>query len=639
MPSFKNTTSSKTTPFSRNLKGIFFFLVVLVVVSQISPLLMLQGLIGQEERRADGRLASVTAGLRSSWDSWQSQGNEGPDFGSLVALHGLKRLSLAAFLPDSQSGSWHFRTEDARAQKPSGWDSVSTHAPQFTMNSADAHGIYSRSIDEIWNNRPVKVDIAVATPAVAALRGQLRTEVWLRCVVLVSFGLFTLLFYRSVLLPFHDMRKRATALVDSGVLPPTLGGAVQDPEYVMATFDHLVHKLSKQAGQMEQRALHSERVARDVEQFNEYILSSMTTGMIILGQNGEILRFNRAAEQILRLPAEAMIGRHYSEAGLSPNLVEMFESGLKNGEAFSRHELRVEREAGDPTYLGINTSCIRSDRDEPVGLSVLMTDLTAIKKLQDEVAENQRLADLGELAAGLAHQLRNSMAAILGYGRLLQKATPDNAQLGGWADGLLAETNETSDMITRFLDFARPLHAEQRANDLVTILENSMRTVQPLAESNGVELRLAVTEAGHPVIAADEILLKQAFVNLLQNAVEASQPGGHVSVSIRANSAGSNSGRWLVFITDEGCGVPPENVQRIFQPFFTTKDAGTGLGLALARKIVVTHGGSLILQHSTRSGSTFLISLPMCLDTVAEESTASQSVTARNACATENATE
>jgi signal transduction histidine kinase len=199
------------------------------------------------------------------------------------------------------------------------------------------------------------------------------------------------------------------------------------------------------------------------------------------------------------------------------------------------------------------------------------------------------------------------MAAILGYGRLLQQSAPAEGQLGDWAVGLLAETTETSDMITRFLDFARPLHAERSTINLIECLTDAMRMVEQQANECEVVLDPIRTQADAIEIDADDILLKQVFVNLLQNAVEASPSGAHVAVTIR----NVNTGRWLVSIADQGCGIPDDNHARIFHPFFTTKVTGTGLGLALARKIVVSHGGSLTLQHSTKSGSTFLVSLPV----------------------------
>jgi PAS domain S-box-containing protein len=609
--SYNPAPSHKATPFSRNLKGIFFFLVALIVVSQVSPLLLLNGLINQEERRVDGRLNEASTILRDAWVRSGVDGYGELDLRNIVDGHGLRRVTMAAFLKDTTGGLWHYRTIEARESHAKGWDSTSTHAPQMASDAEESDASQALLISDIWGGHPTQSRLQIATPVIATLKRQLRIELYMRGIVLTSFMLFTLLFYRSVLLPFHDMRKRAAALVESGVVPPAPGGSDKDPEYVMATFDSLVQKLSKQAGVMEQRALSSERHARDVERFNEYILTSMTTGMIILDQNGDILRFNRAAEHILRLPGEAMVGRHYSESGLPVSMIDMFEAGLKQGSAYSRHELRVEREGSEPIYLGINTSCIKSDTDVAVGLSILMTDLTAIKKLQDEVAENQRLADLGELAAGLAHQLRNSMAAILGYGRLLQKSAPADGQLGDWAHGLLAETNETSDMITRFLDFARPLHAERSTLNLVDCLVSAVNLVEAKAIEYGVVIDPITVQAGAIEADGDDLLLKQVFVNLIQNAVEASPRGAHVTVGVRGVSVGTDNGRWLVSVTDRGCGVPDDNHARIFHPFFTTKDAGTGLGLALARKIVVSHGGSLTLQNSSASGSTFLVSLPM----------------------------
>lgn len=628
--SYNPVLTAKATPFSRNLKGIFFFLVALILVSQISPLLLLNGLIGQEKRRADGRLNEAATILRDTWGRSGALEHDDIDLHSIVAGHGLKRLTIAAFLPGSTGGTWHYRTVDSRDGRSIGWDSTTQTVPHFSTTVEESDATQELIKSDVWGGHPAHARLQIATPVIATLNRQFRIELYLRGVVLTSFLLFTLLFYRSVLLPFHDMRKRAAALVESGVVPQAPGGNDKDPEFVMATFDTLVHKLSKQAGVMEQRALSSERHARDVERFNEYILSSMTTGMIILDQNGDVLRFNRAAEQILRLPAEAMIGRHYSESGLPVTMIDMFEAGLKQGSAYSRHELRVERDGSEPIYLGINTSCIKSDTDVAVGLSILMTDLTAIKKLQDEVAENQRLADLGELAAGLAHQLRNSMAAILGYGRLMQKSAPADGHLGDWANGLLSETTETSDMITRFLDFARPLHAERSTIDLRECLDSAAHQVEQQAAECQVTIDPIGSQTEHIEIEADELLMKQVFVNLIQNAVEASPPGAHVTVTVRNVSAGANSGRWLVTIADQGCGISEDNHARIFHPFFTTKDTGTGLGLALSRKIVVSHGGSLTLLHSGKSGSTFQVSLP-----AREESSTQREVDpaiARNRC-------
>jgi signal transduction histidine kinase len=203
------------------------------------------------------------------------------------------------------------------------------------------------------------------------------------------------------------------------------------------------------------------------------------------------------------------------------------------------------------------------------------------------------------------------MAAILGYGRLLHKSAPEDGQLGNWAEALLCETTETTDMITRFLDFARPLNAERHPINLAECLESAMRLVEPQARVSGVIINPLQLPANEVSVDGDEILLKQVFVNLIQNAVEASSRGAHITARVFP----ANTGRWLVAIVDEGCGIPVENQSRIFHPFFTTKDAGTGLGLALARKIAVTHGGSLVLQHSSKAGSTFLVTLPMSRET------------------------
>jgi len=593
----------KAKPFSRHLKGLFFFLIALIGISQISPLVLLTGLIGQEDRLLTARLDGALADLRRLWSSSPAGAPDSLDLLALVRTHHLAHLWLSVADRDSRDG---------RA-----WDTVIV-LPAVAA-SGDAGGpTRSLEIAEMWGRQSIRARATIAAPLAAGLRRQLRSELWLRGAVLLAFGLFAWLFYQSVLRPFHDMRRRATALVETGLLPPAPGQADRDPEYVMATFDILVQQLLKEAKRLETRALYSERQARSLEQFNDYILSSLTTGVIILDCQGRILRFNRTAEQILHIPAAAAQGQHFAQSGLSPGLVSILEAGLAEGRVFSRHELRIDRNAADPIFLGINTSCIRTDEGEVVGLSLLLTDLTLIKRLQDEVAENQRLADLGELAAGLAHQLRNSIAAIFGYGRLLRSAAPADENSRRWIEEILGETEETSQMLTRFLDFARPLQGERHRVDLYDVIAEAIDTAQPTLERQHVRVRAAQKPDAPAYILGDALLLKQVFVNLIQNAAEASPADEEIRIHVDRAGADEKTCRWQVAVIDNGPGVPLEDRAHIFQPFFTTKEAGTGLGLPLAKKIVGFHGGTMTLDSTGSEGSTFLVTLPAAASHQAE---------------------
>jgi PAS domain S-box-containing protein len=442
----------------------------------------------------------------------------------------------------------------------------------------------------------------------------MRSERWLRGLILLGFLIFTVLFYRLVLLPFHDMRRRATALIRTGVLPPAPGNQENDPEYVMAAFDQLLTHFSVEARRQTIRADDSQRQARNVERFNEYMLRSLSTGVVILAHDGRVLRFNRAAERILNLGGPEVIGRQYRDIGLPHPLTEVLRDGLEIGKVYGRHEVEIELDdSGETIHLGVNTSRIRDGRERVVGLSLLLTDLTKIKKLENEVAESQRLADLGELAAGLAHQLRNSIAAIFGYGKMLRRTADPQDVHAKWVDAIIEETSETSDMIARFLDFARPLEVQRGSVQLVSVIHGAIAAVGSVLTKTGAQLSFPeCPQVSSVQVIADELLLKQVFVNLIQNAAEAGGPGGTIEITFPAmDDSAATPGLVAISVSDSGGGIPKEDRARIFHPFFTTKDEGTGLGLALARKIVAAHQGTLTLASTAATGSTFTVSLPL----------------------------
>lgn len=603
----------KTPPLIRHLKGIFLFLVAVVVISSLSPLVLLDQLIRGEERAVTAQVQPAIDELRRTWQESQPDGLDLADLGAIVQRRRLLGLRLATLDKTAPGGQWRVIVVEVDGHDLLASDTLLDHPPQFQSELILSGGVWRavRTRAATWSEQPVTIGTMVAAPTLGRLHSQMRAEMWLRGLSLLAFAFFTVLFYRSVLMPFHDMRRRAAALVNTGILPPAPGRHEHDPEYVMATFDTLVTRLLGQTEELKARAAESERHARSLERFNDYILSSLSTGVIILDRGGEILRCNRAAERTLRIDEDRIIRRHFTAANLPDPLIAVLRAGLEEDRVYARHELEVTLSSGgDALHLGVNTSRIRNESGAAVGLSMLLTDLTAIKKLRVEVAENQRLADLGELTAGLAHQLRNSMAAIYGYGKMLRRCADDDGTLIRWIDPLLSETQEANDMIALFLDFARPLRGDKLPLDLGTVLRDAITTLSPMIEQLGASVKTALDHDNLPPVLGDDILLKQVFVNLIQNAVEAAGRG-NVRVEIaRVPASGQTGPRLTVTVSDDGSGVPENIRDQIFQPFFTTKESGTGLGLALARKIVGFHGGTITFQAPQHGGSSFCVSLP-----------------------------
>jgi len=385
----------------------------------------------------------------------------------------------------------------------------------------------------------------------------------------------------------------------------------------METFASAVAELTRQKDSLQQKFDWSKKRYESLENFNTYILNSMSAGVLILDRHGKILRLNPSAGRILGLQPSDIIGQSYQESGKRfPEFEAVLSAGLEDARVYVRREIsiKLEEKMGGDRYLGITTSLIHDDEGQIVGISILLTDLTEIKRLQADLENNQRLADLGEMAAGLAHQLRNSMTAIVGFGKLLQRRlSPDDSALDTVGD-VLQEAAESEQMLKQFLNFARPLDLMRRESSLAEIIDEAVETVKTNLDQRSVSI-VVQKPPGNELFEADPLLLRQVFVNLFQNAADAMSEGGRIDVRILPPvDTEDNGGHWLVRVGDTGCGISGTDHEKIFRPFVTSKESGTGLGLPIARKIVSCHGGYLSVESSTPAGTVFLIRLPSKAD-------------------------
>ncbi len=241
------------------------------------------------------------------------------------------------------------------------------------------------------------------------------------------------------------------------------------------------------------------------------------------------------------------------------------------------------------------------------GAICLFTDLTAVVGLEEQLRLKDSLARLGELTAGLAHEFRNGLATIHGYARLIDPSQVP-AAYAPYVQGLRDETEALGRVVTNFLNFARPAQLTLVPVALGRLVERAADEVRPEVEDRGGTVTV-VGEFG--TVDGDEVLLRQALANLLRNAVEAcaNLPGAPRIVLEGHPDPGLKELR--VTVTDNGPGIDPALREKVFQPFFTTKGHGTGLGLALVQKIVVTHNGRIGLSASADGGASFQLAFPL----------------------------
>jgi signal transduction histidine kinase len=264
-------------------------------------------------------------------------------------------------------------------------------------------------------------------------------------------------------------------------------------------------------------------------------------------------------------------------------------------------EALLERSMGR-LWLGYNTALLSDRQGAALGVILSFSDLTEVKRLQEQVELQERLKALGEMSAGIAHELRNPMAVMTGYLNLLSKnADPARQEL---INRITIEINGMNRIIGDLLTFARPAPLNRVNIDLKELIENCLSSVQQATGASSrikTDLQLDAIEA-----ALDEVLMRQALTNVIQNAVEAMPGEGTLSLrSVKALH------ELRITVGDTGEGIATEAIKKIFLPFFTTKDKGVGMGLALAHKVITAHGGRVEVASRQGKGTTFTMILPL----------------------------
>jgi signal transduction histidine kinase len=346
------------------------------------------------------------------------------------------------------------------------------------------------------------------------------------------------------------------------------------------------------------------------ERFSERVIAQMPTGLVVVDRTGRVTAANASAREIFPdLPRERTEAVAFERAfRAAPELVRMAGACLREGSAFQRREIEMRGETGGlrPRWLGVSVSPVTPD-GAPEAALCLMTDLTEVVELRDRVRIQETMASLGEMAAGLTHELKNSLATIQGFAQLIADVAPETASES--ADALVEEIGHLSRMVTDFLNFARPHDVALTPVPVEDLVEAVAARLEPRFEAAGVEFALEVdpSAAGARVLG-DETLLGRALLNVVQNAVEALEtvaPPRRLAVAVRRAA----DEEIAVEVRDNGPGIPPENLPKIFIPFFTTRSRGHGIGLALTQKIVLSHGGRIAAENAS-PGAVFRCVLP-----------------------------
>jgi two-component system sensor histidine kinase PilS (NtrC family) len=346
------------------------------------------------------------------------------------------------------------------------------------------------------------------------------------------------------------------------------------------------------------------RTLRDLQAFKDLVFQSVGTGLIALDREHIITAFNHAAEEITGRTAAAAIGARW--AALFGDVVPLDTVDAviaRDARASTRHEITLDRPDGSAVPVRITFSALHSGDDARVGLMATCEDLSVIREMEERMRQADRLATLGRMSANIAHEIRNPLASLSGAIEALighAVAEPERERL---ARIVLRESDRLNTIIKNFLEYARPAPLSLSMVNVAEVVEE----VLVLLEHRANPGRLKIERDVPPTLGwrLDPQQFRQAMWNLCLNALEAMPEGGELRVV-----AMERSDRLDVVVSDTGEGIPPGDLEHVFEPFFSTKPGGSGLGLALVHRVALDHTGSVAVRSRPEAGTVFTLSLP-----------------------------
>jgi two-component system sensor histidine kinase HydH len=341
-----------------------------------------------------------------------------------------------------------------------------------------------------------------------------------------------------------------------------------------------------------------------IKAFSDNVVENMPIGLLFIDADGKIVSFNQTAESVLKLSFSDVLGRHADE--VLPPQMEWLASRPDDHRQIIEREINCPLKDGGVVPLDIIVSSLKGDDGTLLGNIVLFRDLSELQELKGEVERSRRLASLGKLAAGIAHEIRNPLSSIKGFATYFKERYREVSEDQETADIMIQEVERLDRVIGQLLEFARPVSIEKRPVDVLELVRQSLKLVEGDTLQKGIRIQMEGISSGKEV-TLDPDKMKQVLLNLYLNALEAMEKNGTLTVDIRDAQPGAVE----IAVSDTGAGIKEADLDHVFDPYFTTKPSGTGLGLAIVHKIIESHGGEIRVESREGEGTRFVVSLPV----------------------------
>ena len=347
----------------------------------------------------------------------------------------------------------------------------------------------------------------------------------------------------------------------------------------------------------------------DLQAFKDLMFESLGSGLVGMDLERRITALNRAAEEITSYQAAEAVGRRWESVfgdGIPPDEIDL--AARVEGWQVRRYEMRLRRKDGREGPLGISFWPLRSGRGELAGIIGVFQDLSSIKQMEERMRQADRLATIGRLAANIAHEIRNPLASMSGAIEVLTRELPRGGPHDRLIEIVLHESDRLNQIAKEFLEYARPAPLHPLPMNVGEVLDEVLLLLEHRALPP--DLKIAREYDGTATARVDPQQFRQAIWNLCINALEAMPAGGELRIG--AGIVTQRKTRKLeVWVADTGTGIDPESLLHIFEPFFSAKPAGSGIGLALVHRVIQDHGGDIEVRSEPGVGTTFTLRLPL----------------------------
>jgi len=367
------------------------------------------------------------------------------------------------------------------------------------------------------------------------------------------------------------------------------------------------------------KAQRAPKPSRHTDVFFRHMVGNMRNGVLAIERTGELVLINDEACRLFGLPpGNTLVGHDYADVlSEHPDIVRILGGAFEMATLPNRAEMRL---TSTDTVIGYTLSLVRDGSEHAVGAALFFKDLTHVEQMEERERLRDRLAAVGEMAAVMAHEIKNPLAGIEVLAGLLRRKAPQNPDVQTLVTDIIGEAKMANAIVQEVLEFVRPVRLQVDHTSVAKALSSAEAMADGKAKRGNIAVRKSVP-ADLPLVAADQYQLTQVFANLLINAYEALGGNGRVEISARVATTSADGAlapdghepvaTVVIEIADDGPGLPPEISDKIFNPFFTTKPQGSGLGLAIVRKIVDAHEGRIDVVTGQGLGTRFRVTLPV----------------------------